>query len=564
MKKVICLTLCFLMCLTVLVSCKEDEPITPPPSGTTAPDENSTQAPPTEGAYVIKASDLASYAVVYPEDASEAVSQAAKTIGGAIMEKFSVQMTVKNDYFVDLEGSQYQKGEKEILVGITNREESGEYLGTLRYRDYGYALIGKKLVILGNHEAEVLEAAEAFGEYLTGLSADAEIFFAAENNKLVSGDYTHKDITLGGTSIADYRIVYPTGGNFEKSLATKLAYALAEDCGVFPAIVEDSVKYADGYEILVGVTNRQALPAAEVATGTGHLVAEGKLVLLAGQTAWGTATAVDAFIEAFESKTAADTLAMELPATAAPSASMTTMSFNLGGAADKTRTDAIIGVILATLPDTVGLQEAGAALVSIEGMLGAYYECVGEGDSYILFAKEKFNKVENGSIASGVVYASLTRKADSTALIHINAKLDESDAAARQETAGLIVDFIYANTGSAMLLTGDLACAPGSAEFLLLSGTNLANATFLCENPGDLTGGEVFDYILLDDYYMDIVSYERGTTTMYETTVSDRAPIVVEYTVNYAGTDMKEEPSDSMNVGRDDAGDDFKYPVIIH
>ncbi len=554
MKRIICLALCLLTCIALLASCNKDK----------EPDESESDTP--EVVYTLKAAELAEYAVVYPENASAAVTQAAKDIGGAIMEKFSVQMTVKNDYFVDLEGSQYQKGDKEILVGNTNRDESGEYLGTLRYRDYGYALLGTRLVVLGHHDEEVLKAAEAFSEYISGLSADAEVFFSNESDKHVKGEYNHTEITVGDTNIEKYRIVYPAGKGFEKALATRVSYALAEDCGVLPSIVEDSEAYADGYEILVGKTNRSADLGAltGVTDGTGYAAASGKFIVLAGNTAWGTAMAVDSFIDTFEGKQKADTFALTLVGKVAPSTAMTTMSFNINGVANKVRTEALVGAILADLPDTVGLQEAGQTMNSIKAALGDYYESVGEGDSYILYAKEKFDKVDAGAITNGVVYASLTRKSDKTALMHINAKLDENSDTARQEAAGKIVDFIYANGGMATLLTGDLACADTSAEFLLLAGTDLANATFLVEKVTDLTGGDVLDYVLLDDYYMDIVSYNRGTTALYETSISDRAPITVEYTVNYAGTDMKEEPADSLTVGRDDAGDDFKYPVIIH
>ncbi len=559
MKKLLCLLLCLVMCFALLAGCKRKK------------EEESTESEETpEASASILVADLANYTVVFPESASTEVEQAAKSVAEAINEKFSTQLTVKNDFYVDRENSRYTIGEYEILVGTTNRPETTEFTDTLRYDDYGYTLIGKKLVITGIGKEETVKAAEAFIEdCITPAASDAEVFFESSSSKTVKGEYRHTELTLGGANISEYRIVYPAGANFEKALATKISYSLAYDCGVLPKVVADSEEYADGYEILVGKTNRSADTSAVAATadGQGYVGQDGNFAILAGNTAWGTASAVNKFISCYQGADASETLDVTLENSVITfgTSNLTAMSFNVNGSqSTDSQLEAIVGAIVAELPDTVGIQEAGNALFGLKTALGAYYEFVGDGNNAILFAKDKYNKVDGAAEETGYTWATVERKSDGLKYMHINTKLDESSASARSQMADLLLEVFDANSDTAIIFTGDLACATNSAEFKLFVSGNMRDCSFIAQNSTNNGSGNIVDYVIADDYYIDVISYKRASNICYEKEASDHCPITVEFKIDYNGTSVKTESSEWLTIGRDNNGNDFKYPVEIY
>ena len=561
MKKLLCLLLCRLMLLACLAGCKKDGEGDQSDSGA-----DSTASVTDE----ISVADLANYSVIYPENASSEVEKAAKDLANAINEKYSTKITVKNDYYVDMENSRYTIGEYEILVGETNREESASLVDKLLFKDHGYALIGKKLAIMGNNDADTVKAVEAFiAAYVTSAASDAAVFFSASDNTVTKGDYLHGSIKVGGVDLAEYSIVYPADGGFEKALATKLAYSLAEACGVFPAIVADSEAYGNGYEILIGKTNRSADVSAltGAADGAGYVASSGKFIVLAGNTSWGNATAVNSFIDSYESKEKSDSLDLTLAnaTVAAGAGDLTSMSFNIGGDADDARMEAIVNIIVNALPDSAGLQEVSeAALTALKTALGGYYEFVSVGETAVIFAKDKFVKSSASASDAACAWAIIERKSDSLKVMQVSVKFDETSATKRQEQSGMLLDLIAANKSVAVMISGDLACATGASEFKLLISDDMANASFLAADVVDNGGGDVVDYILAHDYYIDVVSYLRDTSVIWGAEASDRCPITVVYKVNYNGTEVKEETSDSLIIGRDDQGDEFGYPSVIY
>ena len=60
----------------------------------------------------------------------------------------------------------YAMGDYEILVGSTNRPETIEFLDSLQMWQYGYALVGQKIVIAGHDDAATRLAVEAFRAFL--------------------------------------------------------------------------------------------------------------------------------------------------------------------------------------------------------------------------------------------------------------------------------------------------------------------------------------------------------------------------------------------------------------
>ena len=78
---------------------------------------------------------------------------------------------------------EYAMGDYEILVGETNRPESAEFLDNLQMWQYGYALVGQKIVIAGHDTETTRQAVEDFKRFLAERTADGAPFtFSAADN----------------------------------------------------------------------------------------------------------------------------------------------------------------------------------------------------------------------------------------------------------------------------------------------------------------------------------------------------------------------------------------------
>ena len=129
-------------------------------SGTETDGPDGTEREPED---VITASELAGYKFIRAEDCGSELGKAFVALHESF-NKIAGVATEKSDDFYREGVPELEMKECEILIGGTNRPESKKFLSGLRSDDYGYALIGKKLVIAGRTEANTVKAIEAFEE----------------------------------------------------------------------------------------------------------------------------------------------------------------------------------------------------------------------------------------------------------------------------------------------------------------------------------------------------------------------------------------------------------------
>ena len=109
---------------------------------------------------------LTDYDIVCPEGASNAVKSACLKIRAAVMEASGKLLTYKEDFFREGDDS-YTVGDREILVGNTNRQESAETAKGLGKFDYRIAVVGTKIAITAGSDESVGRAAEKFiGDFI--------------------------------------------------------------------------------------------------------------------------------------------------------------------------------------------------------------------------------------------------------------------------------------------------------------------------------------------------------------------------------------------------------------
>ena len=106
---------------------------------------------------------LTDYDIVCPEGASNAVKSACLKIRAAVMEASGKLLTYKEDFFREGDDN-YTVGDREILVGNTNRQESAETAKGLGKFDYRIAVVGTKIAITAGSDESVGRAAEKFIE----------------------------------------------------------------------------------------------------------------------------------------------------------------------------------------------------------------------------------------------------------------------------------------------------------------------------------------------------------------------------------------------------------------
>lgn len=304
-KKIISLFLGLLLLTTCLTACSL--------GSEKATDETTAAetADPVPEAYEISVEELSNYIIVYSANATADVEAAATTLSAAFANKFGVALKARADDFINMSG-ELVVGEYEILIGETNREESAAFLSTLKYKDSGYKLMGKKLVIAAHDFYSTAQAVTDFVNLIRKTDKNATVFYRSEMDKTAAGSYRYGTMTLDGADIAQYSIVYPEGAAFEKMLANKLMKSIAEHCGSVLAVVSDAEEIG-GRAILVGRTRRgEGLDALNPADGGPLAVLYGGDLHLCGGDALGHSQAVDAFRGLYEQGEAADILALDL------------------------------------------------------------------------------------------------------------------------------------------------------------------------------------------------------------------------------------------------------------
>ena len=115
----------------------------------------------------ILTSDMLKYNVVRSENASTTLIDATAAFYREIKSIYGDDIRLKDDFVIS-GNAQYSAAEFEILIGNTNREETAEFMKQLRVNDYGYTVIGKKIVIVGGSDDATALAIEKFLDDIIG------------------------------------------------------------------------------------------------------------------------------------------------------------------------------------------------------------------------------------------------------------------------------------------------------------------------------------------------------------------------------------------------------------
>lgn len=216
MKRILAAAFLLLLILAVAVSCKEED----------TPDK------PDDSLRVFMSDSASDYTIVYPK---RYTTSASASEGGEALSYFEELLKknvgsfweIKSDYMESGTDSSAFDGAKEILLGNTNRKESALAAEGLREKDYVIKIVDGKLVVIGGSDEASAAAIRQFAAMFFGEPQDALILrnsYVYENRY----DYALDSLTIGGTPLKDFTIVYSKGANRD---ANYLQNALRETVG---------------------------------------------------------------------------------------------------------------------------------------------------------------------------------------------------------------------------------------------------------------------------------------------------------------------------------------------
>ena len=556
-----------LSAVAVLAGCNDEEVITEPPAESTSAPVEETE--PVEEILPILYADLAKYTVVRPEKPSSDLLEKINAFYQKL--KTKADIGYRDDFYLENVPA-YSIGEYEIIVGKTNRPETAQFLSDMKYNDYGFAQIGKKIVVAGHSEEATIKAINAFMDQvvLTKESEDG-VFYKSEMDFLKKLDYNIGEVSIGGVPVQNYRLVYPKKNNQSEKVAAQLiADVLANASGIVLDVVHDGEE-ATEYEILVGATNRHT--DAEIAALGSNLGAteavikyDGKKIAIYGVTSTAILVAANEFNTQYEGKTAEKldlTLAPELLCKYDDSI-LSAMSFNVWvGGKTAERNERVLTMVRNYFPDTVGFQEVDPVWLAVlrEG-LKDQYAYVGEGRNGgnsgeynpIFYKKEVFNLIDSGtkwlsdtpdvvskysesSLNRIYTYALLEKKSDGKKIMVINTHFDHTSAEARELQAKVLVKYLEKVTDYPIVLTGDFNCANNSSAYSKVISGGVSNSYDIADkrennaatftNYG--TSNKIIDFVFVSPKKLAVTFYKVCNEEINGDFPSDHHPVLIKY-----------------------------------
>ena len=555
------------MCV-ILASCNT----TPePPTTDSSPQESGTaggfdtESTPDDISFSV--GDFKSFVVIRPEKASDAFKHSVTVLRDAIQEHIGVTLNYKDDFVME-DLPIYAESEYEILLGECARDECAEFYSSnmMRALDYGYTVIGTKILIIGTTDEAVDLSVRLFIDDVIKKAPadDSEAIIDARNgSRLVKGDYPLDALTVNGSDISDYKIVY--SGSSQGSgaaLAGELRSVIRNRTGYILSVIKDSNETASSPEFRVGATNRDSalLPTLGKDSYTVHPDDGG--VLFYSNENFGIYSAITYFASLLNTEN--DTLDLSLSDPVVLNTDgedfLRVMSFNIKTTApDDARRERVKTAILMHSPTIVGIQEASPNWMNMlksdlspdysfvgvgrdGGNYGEYnpifyrhdiYNLLDSGTKWLSDTPDTVSKYEESSLNRIFTYAILEEKETKDRFLFINTHLEHTSNEARVLQAKVLAQFIGEYIADyKIIVTGDFNCQPVSDPYKTIVATGVtssADIAITADSKGTFVGSnKVIDHIFISDDDATVLSYKVFTDEINGDFPSDHYPIIAE------------------------------------
>jgi endonuclease/exonuclease/phosphatase family metal-dependent hydrolase len=540
MKRILSLLLC-LSLFTTFFGCKADKT-------DEVPQESEAER------VEISVSELSEYVIIYSsDDAGESLNNAVKDLADTINAQFNVNIEIRDDLIKKSSG--FLERDTEIIIGETNRLDGKETLSEIKKaNDYLIKIKDKKLIV-GGITPEATE--NAVEKLISILSQRSDKFFDSEDNVFVSGEYDLDNLTVDGTSISEFKIIFQSDPEYKRT-AELIRDFICQSTGYMLDIVAAGKNAPDGNNILVGNVGASA-PERIDGENEYWLGSKNGSIYVYALTSPTLYEAATSLCNAISSSNGV--LELSNGKHIASSANISTMSFNVyWDTSDQTRVNNVLSTIEKYSPDTFGVQEATPQWITLLAQkFGDEYAYVGQGRTSggeynaIFYKKNKFTLVESGtkwmsgtpdvsgSKLDGSIYpriftyALLKIKNTDKQFIHVNTHPDHTDnKTVRLEQVKVLTSFLsskYKNIPT--VLTGDFndtSEAP-SIQHILSSGfENSMQNAFVTESSHTFKQS-VIDYAFISPNDFFVYEYDVVTDTYNGSYPSDHRPVIVRYKV---------------------------------
>lgn len=507
MKKIsLLLAIFILMQCFFLVACnsKENQEITPE---ATTPAEAPVEP---DNSIKILAADLSKYNIICAQRSSAAVTGQFWQLQSQINKMYGKELVAETDY---LETTEF-----EILVGNTNREESQTFLSNLLWDDYGYAIVGNKLVIAGHTSEGTLNAIKLFLEHLK--SGDhTSVFFTNKDQYLYRYPYVSDTLLFNGVDVSNAKIVVNEDLDVFKNLANALADNSLELCGVRPQIVTDAEVAAGDALIIIGAS--QYVPIdMESEWNVAQESRDGKFSYYVNNNdaiVWINAIVLEGYsaitreiLPQIQSNKAAS-LSVPTGLFKVPQI-FSVMSFNVFvGDHSSDRVTRVTDTILENIPSAFGVQEADVQwMTALKSKLGNLYTAVGVGrdggglgeHSAIFYRTDMFDLIMSGTkwlsntpdsegsklpranFPRVMTYVVLERKTDGARFLYVNTHLDhdgknssEVGEQVRQAQIEILIAEIQKLGDLPTIVTGDFNVTSEASAYKTMIANNFLDAS---------------------------------------------------------------------------------------
>ena len=530
-------------------------------------DETTTEAPETEAPVeTVLEADLSKYILIRPEHVSDDMGVVISSFKKKFEEKTGIiSIKYKDDFYREGVDS-LKMNEFEILVGRTNRPETAEFLASLRYDDYGYTVINKKIVIAGHTDKNTQRAVNKFVSEVLGAEKKDGVFMECVS-VVVKGEYKTDNMTVAGLPVNGMKVVYPGANSLsEKNFAENIAEVLSEISGYYiPALNDKGLEVSDSDNlIIVGDSTRikRITHPSDLEASESYFATNANTILVTGGGSLGLYCAVNELIDRIEASNGGELTLKAEEKFDSSSNTTRVMSFNVW-VSQKTdeRTARVIKMITKYMPDSFGVQEASPAwMTSLRSGLSAYAYVGGGRDggsngehSAIFYLKDKYtvldsgtkwlsatpnsvSKFEESSLNRIVTYAVLKDKTTGKIYVHINTHFDHKSSKARELQAEVFLDVAKQFEGYPIVMTGDFNCTAGSAPYNKIISAGYVNSSEVApEKHGSATfhsygsASSTIDFCFLKPGKMAAISYRVCDEKIDGDYVSDHHPVYVDF-----------------------------------
>ncbi len=561
-KRLLVLSLALLLLLSALVGCQQNGA-----SGTDGSEEQG---------FSLTKDNLALYSIVIPDKADDTTESVASQLSKKIKSITGSEPKIKSDFIA--EGSDvYCEEEYEILLGYVNRDAIDELYSSARENDSGYAMVGKKVILIGRSSSALNSSYTVF---LSDILKDADekfVLMSDGDQKLVQAKYTYDQMKINGVNVNEYKIIYPALSSLkEKDLALSLQAYVKEKTGYTLACESDNFA-PSAHEIQIGETNRitDALLAAREESGFEdgqHCVcptADG--VWLSGNTTQALMAAVNKFYEMFEVKKSMATLNLSKAVSfETKTVFLSALTYNVYHKFTSARNpDHVLDSIEAQNPDIFGCNEANTEwMTRLTSRFDSSYTCVkgknsksGDTGDFcpIFFKTEKFELVESGTkwlsdtpdtvskydeshTQRIITYVVLKDKDTSVRFMYVQAHLENNESGydsttARKKQSEVLKSFTDAYS-LPIIIGGDFNTTKISDLSPLLTLSRFANSsdiasdkkvsgTWVGSSFDAITGG-VLDYFFVTKDTVEVRKYEAVDNKTNGKYPSDHIPVRID------------------------------------